>query len=393
MIPLHFRLSASIFLTFTTVLTAQDSVTQGRPPVPLNPVNTSLQQEVRAAINRAADWLKTQQKPDGSWSSPDFPALTALPITALLKNGVLPPDDPVLAQALKFITDLQKEDGGVYQTDKGYYNYNTSLVVLAWHATGQTAYHEPIRRARRFIVGQQNDFNEPGISDHPLDGGIGYGRTRAHADMSNTVFALEALRATRHLDQDAKEPAPQLNWDAAIGFLERCQNLPSHNKESWVTDDPSNLGGFVYYPGHSMAGEMELPDGRKALRSYGSMSYAGLLSYIYADLKPDDPRVLAVVEWLKKNYTLQENPGMGAEGLFYYYHLLAKGLDSYGLTELPTADGKAVNWPEDLARHLLNAQKTEGFWINDDKARWMEQDPVLVTSYALLALSYLEKRL
>ena len=51
-----------------------------------------------------------------------------------------------------------------------------------------------------------------------------------------------------------------------------------------------------------MAGsETNALTGRVALRSYGSISYAGLLSYIYADLKRNDPRVLAVFEWLRRN--------------------------------------------------------------------------------------------
>ena len=50
------------------------------------------------------------------------------------------------------------------------------------------------------------------------------------------------------------------------------------------------------------------------------MSYAGLLSFIYAEMDPQDSRVKAVKEWLSKHYTIDENPGMGPQGLFYYYH-------------------------------------------------------------------------
>ena len=72
-----------------------------------------------------------------------------------------------------------------------------------------------------------------------------------------------------------------------------------------------------------MAGKTD--DG--GLRSYGSMTYAGLKSMIFAGLKPDDPRVKAAVEWIKKNYDIDANPGMGQAGLFYGYHTLAKGLE------------------------------------------------------------------
>ena len=59
-------------------------------------------------------------------------------------------------------------------------------------------------------------------------------------------------------------------------------------------------------------------------RSYGSMTYAGLKSMVFAGLKPDDIRVQAATKWLRANYSLDENPGLGQAGLYYYYHLMAK---------------------------------------------------------------------
>src|SRR6185369_601865 len=99
----------------------------------------------------------------------------------------------------------------------------------------------------------------------------------------------------------------------------------------------------------SMAGSQTNANGRVALRSYGSISYAGLLSYIYCDLKPDDARVRAVFDWLRKNYTLEENPRMGPQGLFFYFHTMSKALSLYGVDDLELADGKKVNWRHDLA--------------------------------------------
>ena len=123
-----------------------------------------------------------------------------------------------------------------------------------------------------------------------------------------------------------------------------CQNTDETAEKlefAEVTDE--NRGGFVYFPGDSKAGEEESADGeRVALRSYGSMSYAGLLSFIYADLDRDDPRVLAVLDWLGRNYTIEENPGLESQGLYYYYHTMAKALSAAGVGELPLADGSRV---------------------------------------------------
>lgn len=203
--------------------------------------------------------------------------------------------------------------------------------------------------------------------------------------MANTVAALEALYASRSYAADAPNE-PKLNFEAARQFISNCQNLPSHNKEPWVSGDPQNLGGFIYYPGNSMAGTNTLPNGRTALRSYGSISYAGLLSFIYADMDQNDPRVKAVIQWLNQNYTLDENPGMGPQGLFYYFHTMTKALT---LAHIDTIAGKP--WREPLALKLINLQKTNGSWENENN-RWLEKDPALVTAYVLITLRNLQSQ-
>jgi squalene-hopene/tetraprenyl-beta-curcumene cyclase len=180
--------------------------------------------------------------------------------------------------------------------------------------------------------------------------------------------------------------AKDLNWDAAVAFLQRCQNLPKYNAQPWVTGDPKNVGGFIYTPLASDNHAEDDMDGKKVPRSYGSMSYSGLLSYIYADLQKDDPRVTAVYDWLGRNYTVEENPGLGPSGLFYYYHTMSKALSTYGVDQLTLAGGKSVNWREDLALKLIDLQASEGSWINEKSGRWWEKDPVLVTAYAVRTL-------
>ena len=137
---------------------------------------------------------------------------------------------------------------------------------------------------------------------------------------------------------------------------------------------------------------MKLDSGKTALRSYGSISYAGLLSYIYADLDKDDPRVQAAFAWLEKNYTLAENPGMGAQGLYYYYHTMAKTLASLGVEKLTSSDGRMVDWRHDLALRMINLQDPTGMWVNAN-GRWWERDPVLVTAYAVITLEIIHRGL
>jgi len=369
-------------------------ISLGPPPVAIAPANLSLKNEVQHAIDKGIDWLKTQQNTNGAWSAEDYPAITALVLTACMGDPAetIRSNRPAFVKrGYDFLTGCVQPDGGIYRTNLA--NYNTSLALMALVATRDPQYDKIMRRARSFIVGQQNDLGEKGKMDTPWDGGIGYGSKGDHADMSNTLLALEALYYSEYLVKDAGGSKTlmemkDLNWAAAIGFIQRCQNLSSHNQESWVTDDPKNKGGFVYYPGHSMAGEEKLPSGKVALRSYGSMSYAGMLSYIYAQVKRDDPRVQAVYDWLRNNFTLDENPGMAAQGLYYYYHLMAKTLSVYGEDVLVLNDGKTIRWRDELAKRLLDLQDNKGYWVNRNN-RWWEKDPVLVTAYTIIALDYI----
>ena len=48
--------------------------------------------------------------------------------------------------------------------------------------------------------------------------------------------------------------------------------------------------------------------------------------------------------------------------------------------------GVSHDWYRALAEQLIDEQTPDGFWVNEN-SRWMEQDPVLVTAYAVIALA------
>lgn len=356
--------------------------------------NGSLQHEVDLALERGAQFLISGQTPDGYWSNAKHPAITSLGLLALgkLPGKSRPETMEVLARGYKFVRSQVRENGGIYV--EGLSNYNTAVCTLALLRLGDPADIRVIEGARQFLVAQQ----ARGMVAPELDGGIGYGPTgvspkRQHPDLDNTLVALEALRACELARKgEEKEALPALDWKAAIAFVTRCQNMGETNPLPSISVQPADRGGFVYYPGFSNAGATDLPDGRKALRSYGSMSYAGLLSFIYAELSPADPRMKAAREWLGTNFSLEENPGLGEQGLFYYYHLMAKALAASGGDAAPVKNGVPVGWAKDLALKLVQLQSGNGSWANRN-GRWMEADPMLATSYSMLTLGLIRERL
>lgn len=357
--------------------------------------NTSLRNEVRRAIAKGLAWLEKNQDAKGFWSTADHPAVTSLALVAAQGDPARASrvaDPAFIVRGYAFLKSCAHDDGSVY-AKKELVNYNTSVALMAFAVSRRAEFKPEILKARQYLIGTQVDLGEAGKVDNVFDGGIGYGSKYEHSDMANTLMALEALYYSKQFAADEKlAGARDLNWPAVIHFIQSCQNLPSHNPEKWASDDPQNRGGFIYYPGQSMAGETNLPSGRVAFRSYGSASYAGLLSYIYAELKRDDPRVVAVLDWLRGNYTLAENPGMGPQGIFYYLHTMTKALSIYGLDVLETKDGRKHYWREEVALKLIDLQKNDGSWANDN-GRWWEKDAALVTAYALISLEMIERKL
>ena len=98
------------------------------------------------------------------------------------------------------------------------------------------------------------------------------------------------------------------------------------------------------------------------------------------------PRVKAALAYIRKNYTLDENPGQGQRGLYYYYQTFAKAMAVLDKPTIVDAKGVEHNWRAELVAALAKRQEPNGGWANRDD-RFMEGDPNIVTSYALLALA------
>lgn len=352
----------------TSIATAAEANTTGPDP-----------QAYAKMVDSAVEYLRTSgQAPDGSFSGSASPAVTALVATALLRHG-RSPEDPMIAKALEYLQGYVQEDGGIYNPEGHWRNYETSLSVLAFNEANRDGkYDKLIKGGDNFLRGIQWDAEEGADESNYSYGGGGYGGHK-RPDLSNTGFLIEALTSTGSGPDD---PAIQ----KALVFVSRCQNLESsYNTTPFAVK--VNDGGFYYTcaaGGTSQAGET--PDG--GLRSYASMTYTGLKSMIYAGVGPDDPRVKAAFDWIKQHYSLQDNPGMGDAGLYYYYHTFAKALDALGQDTITDAEGNKHDWSRELAETLAKQQQEDGSWINEANSRWLEGDPNLVTGYALLALTY-----
>lgn len=327
-------------------------------------------------VARGIAFLKNKgQADDGTFTRRAGPGVTFLAVTAMLRHGVSV-EDPAVAGTLKYLECLKKPDGGIHVKQSLYKNYETCLAVMCFKEANQDGrYDELLKNAEKFLKRLQWDDEEGHEEDSPFHGGGGYGKHN-RPDLSNTSFLIEALR---NCGTDENDSAIR----KALIFVSRCQNLESvHNTTPFSAK--VNDGGFYYTGAAGGSGETTSNGG---LRSYGSMTYAGLKSLIFAGLKRDDPRVKAAIGWIQKNYGLTSNPGLGDSGLYYYYHTFAKTLHLLGDDHVVDVTGTPRDWRRDLAEELFRRQNADGSWVNDN-ARWLESDPNLVTAYALLTLNY-----
>jgi squalene-hopene/tetraprenyl-beta-curcumene cyclase len=387
-----------------------------------------------AMIDKAVAWLKTQQDAEsGGWSIPQapepeaaapgeaapppppphLPAITGLVLTGMLLDPKADMNDRAIAGGVKYLLNHQQPDGGIY--DRMLPSYNTSIGVSALSRVDTPRANEAVQKGVEFLRklqwGEQaspevgaSEAAKPVERDHPFYGGVGYGR-HGRPDNSNMNQFMQAL-------QDAGVSSDDEAVKRALVFLERTQMLDEVNEMTYA--DGSRQGGFVYATvenaqsvdgraGQSMAGTTEetLDDGTKVsrLRAYGSMTYAGFKSYIYADMPRDDVRVKAALGWIQRHYTVEENPGMGTDGLYYYYVTFARALDAFGPDTIDIVkDAKGTSfdspgtaesrvWGNDLIDRLAALQNDDGSFRSVDD-RWMENNPVLITAYAVIALRH-----
>lgn len=337
--------------------------------------------EATRLIDRGVAFLRPRQDAKGGWSTQREPGVTALVVTAMLRSGQVTAADPAVTKALTYLEGFIGPHGGV--SESAHANYTTSIAMVAFQEANRNGrYDRTIKTAQNFLKTMQWDESEGKNRDDPFYGGAGYGGRNSRPDLSNTAFFIEALR-------DTGLPADDPSLKKAMVFVSRCQNLKGEfNDQAWASK--VNDGGFVYstaHDGESMAGKT---DGG-GLRSYASMTYAGLKSMIYAGLDRNDPRVKAAMTYIKNHYSLDENPGLGQQGLYYYYHTFAKTMAVLGEPKFADAKGVEHDWKAELTAALAKRQDPEGGWVNRAD-RFMEGDPNLVTAYALLALAYTRKK-
>jgi len=345
-----------------------------------------------AAALKAVEFLRAHQNADGGYGQVQGQPKSIVGVTSLVAYSMMvsparltEASSPELAKAIQFIVEKQDEAGCIVDPVMPLANYNTSTGVMALVRTGNPAYSEALAKAKAYLRGIQLDEGEGVGRDDPFFGGSPYQPGKKISDASNTGMWMDAMKELGLTEDD---PAMQ----KALVFMRRVSNNPEVNDQPWAKNpDPADKGGAVYRPAEDIertakGKEVDVSKagkrGVKGWRSYGSITYQMFKGFIYAGRKKDDAGVSGALDWIGSNWTLDENPGIGAEGQYYYYRIFARAHAAFGERVFAGHD-----WAKELADKLVSLQREDGSWTNPQD-RWMEGDPALVTAFALEALSF-----
>ncbi len=341
------------------------------------------------AIAKAIAFLLAKQSDDGGIKSQAYgvlrsgAAMTALTLYAVshAPDDATAPHRKQLDKAYAFLKRGIDKTGTVAAPDGtlDYPTYGCALVLLAADRLKLDISPEDRDRLTQWIIDNQLGERHEIAADSIQYGGWDLeaasgakGEQLKGTNISITSFALEALSASMHKDAPAAVRR-------ARGWAAGCQN-----------DD----GGFVFHPWRPHPGNKALwnDDPQTDAISYGTPTCDGLRCLMYCGFKPNDDRVKSAVKWLGDHPDVKLVPGFAKapkerswrEGLrFYYYFTQAKALRF-----LP--EEEARRRAKELRSLLLVEQRADGSFKNKTP-RMFEDDPLLATSLAIIALAEANK--
>ncbi|MBL8842313.1 MAG: hypothetical protein JNL90_12385 [Planctomycetes bacterium] len=361
--------------------TPADAPARQEPPVapPLHLGETE-RAKLDAAMARGVAWLLARQDergafPPGVARGASSVATTAVALWAIAASdgasalGSTPARDsardpavdrPQLLAAMTRATDHllahRQPDGGLYDPRGGLAVYTSGIAARALRALPaeeQPRFDDVVRNLELYVYRHE--------------------APESFVDLEQAApaeLAQPAAAAARLLERGSEWSAGQR---AALEFLAR--GAPVDGRGPARTRDPRWRA-----PGAEL----------------DTFSYDDVLPIVYLPLAPEQQIAVRAYRAVREGYDLERNPdlarrralaspGGDARGLYYYYLVLARTLAVHGSPHLTTVDGRRHDWPRELARKLLSLQQPDGRWVNAD-AGWWEDEPVLVTAYALLAL-------
>ncbi|MBT5910295.1 MAG: terpene cyclase/mutase family protein [Opitutae bacterium] len=364
-------------------------------------------ENARQTLARTAIYLWGKQSPDGSWRSETYGLLkygqsfTPFVLFALseIPSGVATPPDGAIERAMNFLRRMGNEEGFHGRTDPDvldYPNYATAYALRCFLRYGKKDDKKRIEKMTEYLLGQQ--FSEvTGFNpDSPVYGGWGFGINHrptlsSFVDLSHTRRVLAALAAANKVDAKTKGKAKR--------FLSLLQKNPNEKRSPLIPTtkaiasgfiSPPYDGGFFSSPNVSYANKGRLAKdpftGRSYYRSYATATCDGVLALLALGVPKTDNRVLDAIRWLERHSSWKRPPGIPPEHSepwdesMIYYHCATR-------SEVFNKLAIAGDWNQALHAFLSERQSEDGSFVNLHGRLMKEDDPILCSTLALIALS------
>ena len=360
------------------------------------------------SLIRVTDYLWSKQSPDGSWRSETYGLLKSgqsltpfiLFVLSEVRNDMAPPPEGTVEKSMNFLRRMGRKNNIHGRADPDvldYPNYATAYALRCFLRYGQEGDKTRIDDLTRYLVLQQ--FAEAaGFSpDSPAYGGWGFGINQrptlsSFVDLSHTRRVLAALAEANKIDAEIKS--------RALCFLSLLQKSPKETRspliptKSPITSGfipPPYDGGFFSSPNVSYANKGRIAKdplaGRPYYRSYATATCDGVLALLATGVPQTDDRVLDAVRWLEQHSGWKLPPGIPAEHSepwaesMIYYHCAAR---AQVFNELAIAK----DWRKNLRTFLAERQNEDGSFLNPQGRLMKEDDPILCSALALIALNH-----
>lgn len=329
----------------------------------------------------------SQQNDDGLWRSEWYGNLKqGAAMTAFILYA-LPPDcmddKSRLQDAVDALVPEIRKNGYVANADgPDYSNYGSAMLLTGSARHGLFLPDEIVDQLVQFLVTSQLD-EEEGYTSAKVDfggwdlsGWMTGNRPTTGTNISVSTSVVEALASFPDKPGVAEALSRANTWVA------RVQNRKAD-------------GGFHFHPKQDHDGNKAgWSDGndRTQTRSYGSTTADGVRILHALGLSLDDPPLATALKWLDEHKELATVPGFDHEsgesswayGLRYYYYQSL----SQCLALLEKEDARRV--AETISKTLAAEQNDDGSWTNPN-ARMREDDPLIATGFAVIALQKCEE--
>ena len=351
---------------------------------------------VHSLKEQASDFLWAQQGEDGGWHSKTHgllkggQALTPFILYVLLQAdpGAEKTRKGDVERAFSFLRSHTNEAGILGRSDPlvmEYPNYATSYAIRLFAEYGDHEDKELAHAMYSYLIDQQFDTSRAIDTSHVAFGGWGFGEVGlpkgqvGYVDISHTRRVIQSLvQANNHL---APSGSLDRTTQQALHFLHRLQKRGRSSYD----------GGFYYSPVVHLAnkGTVEKPTSDDPVfGSYATATCDGLLALLAAGASVQSEAIKDAWRWLSDHPVLDYPEGIPLENpaqwhrVMYFYHLSVRA-EVY----------HHMGWPAGSKEAILSLLSTRmlqnGSFMNPEGAPNKENDPLLATSLALIALHYL----